>query len=305
MTFSIIIPAYNAEAYLQRCLDSIFSQGYRDFEVIVIDDGSTDGTSNILGQYPQVKVITQTNHGMATARNRGLDVAQGEYILFVDSDDRLCPDALNTLATHLDGEDVMGFGTQIYNESNGTYTDNPIQPTVTTTGWVYFNSHRLAPTPVHFVCIWQRAYRRAFLEEYGLCFADGLRRAEDDLFTTMAFLQAKQVKAIADCLYIYHLRHGSITRSSDPKLDADSRHVQQILADTFIPMQGIDKRVIYQVLASNYITLLSSEGNTLTADEWDQFRQVCVTPRHRRLYNISHISPALLQLYNKLCSSLR
>lgn len=305
MRFSIIIPAYNAEAYLKRCLDSILSQNYSDYEVIVIDDGSTDGTSNILVQYPQVKVISQANHGMATARNRGLEVAQGDYILFVDSDDRLCPNALANLAPHLDGEDIVGFGTQIYNESNGIYTDNPIQPTAATAGWDYFNHHRLTPSPVHFVCIWQRAYRRAFLEENNLRFTDGLKRAEDDLFTTMAMLHARSIKTIADYIYTYHVRQGSITRTEDPKLTNDARRVQQLLADTFIPMQDVDKTAIYQVLASNYITILSTKGNTLTSTEWKQFHEVCVTPRHRRLYQISRISPTLLRFYNKLCSSLR
>ena len=303
--FSIIIPAYNAEAYLQRCLDSILTQNYSDYEVIVIDDGSTDGTSNILGQYPQVKVISQSNHGMATARNRGLEVAQGDYILFIDSDDRLCPNALDTLAHELQGEDIIGFGTKIFNEATGAYTDNPIQPAATMPGWDYFNRHRLEATPVHFVCIWQRAYRRAFLETAGLRFADGLKRAEDDLFTTMVMLHARSIKCIPDCLYIYHLRSGSITRTADRRLSDDSRRVQQLLCETFIPMKGMDKSAIYQVLASNYITLLSSKGNTLSDDEWKQFRQVCLTPRHRRLYRISSISPVMLRLYNKLCSSLR
>lgn len=305
MRFSIIIPAYNAEAYLKRCLDSILSQNYSDYEVIVIDDGSTDGTSNILVQYPQVKVISQANHGMATARNRGLEVAQGDYILFVDSDDRLCPNALANLAPHLDGEDIVGFGTQIYNESNGIYTDNPIQPTAATAGWDYFNHHRLTPSPVHFVCIWQRAYRRAFLEENNLRFTDGLKRAEDDLFTTMAMFHTRSIKTIAEYIYTYHVRQGSITRTEDPKLTNDARRVQQLLADTFIPMQDVDKTAIYQVLASNYITILSTKGNTLTFTEWKQFHEVCVTPRHRRLYQISSISPILLRIYNTLCSSLR
>lgn len=305
MRFSIIIPAYNAEAYLKRCLDSILSQNYSDYEVIVIDDGSTDGTASILKQYPQVKIISQTNHGMASARNRGMEMAQGDYILFVDSDDRLCPNALAILVPHLDGEDIVGFGTQIYNESNGIYTDNPIQSTAATTGWDYFNRHRLTPSPVHFVCIWQRAYRHEFLNDSKLHFVDGLRRAEDDIFTTMAMFHARSIKTIADCLYIYHLRTNSITRSDNPVLRDDARRAQQMLAETFIPLQGIDKNAIYQVLASNYITLLSSEGNTLTPTEWEQFRQVCVTPRHKKLYNIAHISPSLLRLYNHICSSLR
>ena len=222
--------------------------------------------------------------------------------MFVDSDDRLCSNALATLAPQVSGEDVIGFGTQIYNESTGNLTDNPIRPTAATTGWEYFNHERLIPRPVHFVCIWQRVYRRAFLEENNLRFVDGLRRAEDDLFTTMTFLHAQSVKTIADCLYIYHVRATSITRSDDPKLDADSWRVQQILADTFIPMQGIEKKVIYQVLASNYINHLSKKGNTLTPTEWHQFHMVCVTPRHRRLYNIAHLRPSLLRFYNRLCS---
>ena len=311
MTFSIIIPAYNAEAYLSRCLDSIFSQEFEDYEVIVINDGSTDDTTAILKEYashhPNLQTITQSNNGMATARNRGLEVAQGEYVLFVDSDDQITEGALKTLATQLSGEDIIEFGSSILNEETQTITHCPLPTTryPLPTGWEYFCRERLIPRPVHFVCVWQRVYRRGFIEDYNLRFVDGLRRAEDDLFSTMVMLHAQNVKTITDCLYIYHVRATSITRSSDPKLDVDSWRVQQILADTFIPMQGIDKTAIYQVLASSYINHISVKGNTLTPTEWHQFHTVCFTPRHRRLYCISRISPYLLRFYNKLCSSLR
>lgn len=309
MTFSIIIPAYNAEAYLPRCLDSVFLQEFGDYEVVVVNDGSTDGTAAILEEYTadhtNMRVLTQNNQGMATARNRGMEVSKGEYVMFVDSDDRLCPKALAALAPQMQGNDIVGFGTRIFNEADGTYTDNPTVSTATTTGWIFFNRERLTPRPVHFVCIWQRVYRRVFLEEHGLRFADGLRRAEDDLFTTMAFFRARSVKTIADSLYVYHVRPGSITRSSDPKLDVDSWRVQQILADTFVPMQDVDKTAIYQVLASNYINHLSVKGNGLSSAEWKYFQEVCITSRHRRLYRISRLSPTLLCLYNTICSSLR
>ena len=304
MRFSIIIPAYNAEAYLQRCLDSIFSQEFDDFEVIVINDGSSDGTSVLLDGYTSkhsnLHILSQNNQGMATARNRGLDAAQGDYILFVDSDDELMPHALSNLAPQINGEDIIGFGSSIYNEETQTITHFPLHITHYTlhTGWDYFNRHRLEATPVHFVCVWQRTYRRAFLEKNNLRFVDGLRRAEDDLFTTMVMLHARSIKTIADTLYIYHVRKGSITRTNDLKLDADSWHVQQILADTFIPMQGIDKTAIYQVLASNYINHISVKGNIINRREWEQFHEACITPRHQRLYRIAHISPALLRLYS-------
>lgn len=306
--FSIIIPAYNAEAYLSRCLDSILSQSCTDYEVIVINDGSTDGTAVLLEQevatHNNLHVITQSNCGMATARNRGLQEATGEYILFVDSDDRLCPDALASLTTHINGEDIVGFGTQIYNEKDCTYTDNPAIPNTAIPGWDYFCRERLIARPVHFVCIWQRTYRRTFLEEQHLRFIDGMRRAEDDLFSTMVMLNAKSVKTIADCLYVYHVRQGSITRSDNPILRADALRAQSILAETFIPLQGIDKRTIYQVLASNYINHLAHKGNKLTVSEWHNFHEVCITPRHRMLYCLCRINPALMRLYNRLCSSL-
>ena len=98
------------------------------------------------------------------------------------------------------------------------------------------------------------------------------------------------------------MRQGSITRTDDPRLTDDSRRVQHLLAETFVPLEGIDKQVIYQVLASNYINHLSMNGNALTPTEWHNFHKVCVTPRHRRLYRIAHISPSLLRFYNRLCS---
>ena len=304
MRFSIIIPAYNAEAFLPRCLDSIFSQEFDDYEVIVINDGSSDGTAVLLegyaSKYPNMHVLTQSNHGMATARNLGIEVATGEYILFVDSDDELMLHALSNLATQINGEDIVGFGTRILNEQTGTTIDFQLSTNDAKqySGWEYFNLYRLKSTPVHFVCIWQRVYRRGFLEENSLRFAEGLRRAEDDLFTTVAMFHAQSVKTIAAPLYIYHVRKGSITRTSDPKLDADSWHVQQILADTFIPLQAIEKTAIYQVLASNYINHISVKGNTLTRREWEQFHEACITPRHQRLYRIAHINPAFLRLYS-------
>ena len=93
MRLSVIIPVYNAERYLRRCLDSVLAQTLREFEVICVDDGSTDGSAAILAEYAakdtRVRVRTQENRGQGAARNRGLEVARGEYIYFVDADDEL------------------------------------------------------------------------------------------------------------------------------------------------------------------------------------------------------------------------
>lgn len=310
MKLSIIIPAYNAEAYLPQCLDSILAQEHPGCEVIVVDDGSTDGTAALLERYPDVKVVHQENRGMSTARNRGLDEARGEYILFVDSDDLLTDGALETLVAELSGEDIIAFNAKKLHDATGEQTYHPtIREPETTDGWTYFCRHRLESTDIHFVCIWQRAYRRQFLIDNNLRFADGILRAEDDLFTTQAMLAAKTLRTITPCLYIYRIRANSITTTVDRRRFDDSLRVQRLLADLFIPLQGVDKKVIYRVLASNYINLFSRKTKNLYGNidremqrwvDWWQFRTVCLTPRHRRLYHLIRIHPSLFRFYELL-----
>ncbi len=318
MLLSIIIPAYNVERYLTQCLDSIFCQDTESCEVLCIDDGSTDRTPQLLEQYeqgcPNLRVITQPNQGMSAARNCGLKEAKGEYVWFVDSDDWICEDAVATLLPLLNGEDVVGFNTKKYIETTKTYIDNNL-PSVKgpLSGWDYFNRVRLIPTTIHFVCIWQRVYRRAFLQDNHLRFDESVRRAEDDLFTTLVMLHAKSVIVSDACLYVYRIRPQSITTTVDINRWYDSLKVQEFLTDTFIPMHNLDKTVIYQVLASFYINCFSSKTKDLYGNRdrelrqrvnWDYFKETCVTSRHRRLYRMIRFSPVLYRCSERINKKL-
>ena len=168
------------------------------------------------------------------------------------------------------------------------------------TGWEYFNRTRLTPTTIHFVCIWQRAYRRAFLKEKELRFEETVRRAEDDLFTTTVMFHAKTLKVLDECVYVYRVRPRSITTTVSVDRWNDSIRVQEMLANFFIPRKEIDKSVIYQVLASNYINYFSRDTKSLYGDRdrelkhrinWGHFRKTCVTSRHRRFYWMIRLSP--------------
>lgn len=313
---SIIIPAYNVEAFLPQCLDSIFSQDYAEYEVLCIDDGSTDGTPELLQRYAaerqNLKVLKQSNQGMSTARNLGLKEAKGEYVMFVDSDDWLCEGSLAKLSASLNGEDVVCFNAKKYIEKTEEYKYN-VLPSVdgVLKGWDYFNKARLIPSEIHFVCIWQRAYRRAFLEENNLRFAEGIRRAEDDLFSTMVMYHAQTLKVINECVYVYRVRDNSITTTVDINRWYDSLKVQEIMADFFVPLKDVDKSAIYRVLASNYINQFSVKTRALYGDhdkelqervKWDYFKEVCVTSRHKRLYLLIKISPKLFRFYETLIS---
>ena len=119
MLVSVITPVYNTEKYLDECIGSILSQSMTDFELLLIDDGSTDGSGAICDRYAEkdkrIRVFHIPNGGVSAARNLGLDNARGEFVVFVDSDDRVTPDHLQQLADSNIGEDGVAF-TNLFEE---------------------------------------------------------------------------------------------------------------------------------------------------------------------------------------------
>ena len=122
MSISIIIPVYNTEKYLPTCLDSILFQSYSDFEILLVDDGSTDGSARICDMYSEkdkrIRVFHKENGGVSSARNLGLDNASGEWVYFVDSDDQVLPGGLLTMVDCIsDDVDVVLAGYKRFDES--------------------------------------------------------------------------------------------------------------------------------------------------------------------------------------------
>lgn len=317
MNLSIIIPAYNVEQFLPKCLDSILTQESADFEVICINDGSSDGTAELLAKYSQeyenLVTITQPNAGMSASRNRGLNLAKGEYVMFVDSDDWLEPDSLKRLVEVANGEDVIEFQCRKYFDDECRYSTSD-RPNVMqrSTGWDYFNKERLKPRDIHFVCIWQRLYRREFILKHNLFFDESVRRAEDDLFSTMVMWYAASLKVIPLEVYVYRVRPNSITTTVSIDRWYDSLKVQDLLCDFFVGRKDGDMRVMYQVLASNYIGCFSRKTQSLYGNQdkmlirrvdWKRFKEVSITKRHKRLYRLIRIHPGLYRLYELLITN--
>lgn len=129
MTLSIVVPVYNVEKHLVRCIESVTSQGLVDYEVILVDDGATDGSAMLCDELEQryqgiIKVVHQANGGLSAARNTGIEVARGEYITFVDSDDVLCghtlKDNLNFLTVHPE-VDMLEYPVEVHADSPKAY----------------------------------------------------------------------------------------------------------------------------------------------------------------------------------------
>jgi glycosyltransferase involved in cell wall biosynthesis len=315
--FSIVIPVYNVAPYLKQCIDSILSQTYCCFETICVNDGSTDGSMSILEEYqrkyPQITIISQANKGLSAARNAGIQAAKGDYIFFLDSDDWIEPDTLKILAEKQSGEDMVCFNGRRYFEDGSTEEpDSGIEETQLT-GWEYYNKYALLPRKFHFVCTVLRLYRREYILKNNLFFEEGIYH-EDNLFTPLACYYAQTVKLIPDCLYVYRIREGSITKTANIQRLFDIITVANKLSNFFIPINNIDKRQLYREIAgeyfgaftSNNVKLFGNQNNAIKRQiNWVNFKTVSIYPRHRRIYALLRIQPDLFRLYLKLESYIK
>ena len=307
MKFSIVVPVYNVEHYLEQCLESLQAQNYGDYEVICVNDGSTDSSRDILTEWesrlPQMRVIDRENGGLSAARNTGLQDAKGEYVVFVDSDDWVEPNFLeclnSSLITHhssLTPLDMICFACQ--------RTDNEATDSLhreQTSGWDYYNRHALEARVVPFVCVWQRCYRREFLMDNNLWFREGILH-EDNEFTPRVCLKAKSIKVIPDVLYNYRVRPNSIMTTRGIRSKESLILIGNELSELFSHESGIDKTIIYRALTQYYqmafIDNTQEEDRLLHAQiDWKAYRRVSRTKlRHRINYAALRLSPSLFRL---------
>lgn len=217
--FSIIVPVYNVELYLVECLESLCFQTYSNYEVICINDASTDNSYEILLEYQKksekIQVISNTeNRGLSYSRNKGVEIASGEYILFVDSDDYISLDTLRVLYTALDTQDIdiviFNFDYQkgsLYDLEKIMENDkNDLSLLISGQQYLIRNKNDLSMIAT----AWTKLYKRTFLIEKNFLFYENLLY-EDVLYSMQVLLEAKYVLKINTSLYYYRKRKNSIT----------------------------------------------------------------------------------------------
>ena len=184
---SIIVPVYNTERYLSRCIDSILEQSFRDFELLLIDDGSKDGSGKICDAYAakdvRVKVYHQVNQGVSVARNVGLENAKGEWIYFPDSDDELMPNAFEMMMEMVcEKIDFVMCGYNVYNE------DGECTYAITTRKQCVISKHdalmeMFCPTIYRYQgYLWNKLFKASIVKGHSMAFAKGIKFNEDRLF---------------------------------------------------------------------------------------------------------------------------
>ena len=220
MKLSVIIPCYNAERYLPACLNAVLAQSEPDFEVILVDDGSKDGTLAIARDYAardaRVTVLHQENAGVSAARNLGLDRAQGEWVTFVDADDLLMPDAFTTMLAAADAEtDMVVCAHETFDETGRTEVFQPETRWFARTGERRRRAVALrlieGDSVLNIMC--NKLHRRALIEREGLRLLPGLRLAEDALFNLEAVLCGRGVTYVNRVTYRYRTHAASATQT--------------------------------------------------------------------------------------------
>lgn len=253
---SVIVPVYNVEAYLRRCLDSIAAQTFRDWECILVDDGSSDASGAICDEYAandsRFTVLHQANGGAAAARNAGLDAAIGEWVLFVDADDWIEPILLETALKLAEENDVdlvqwnMAFFTDIKEMGQGEKRvagefNFILQPT-------YFEPS-----------MWAKVFKKTFA--HTVRFPEGVALSEDRLFSLRMYLACAKCFYVEKVLYHYYMRSTSASHSVSEEMiaqEADVVRQMEELCKSFAP--ALDDFIYKQKReCKNHIILLNKK----------------------------------------------
>jgi len=255
--FSLIIPVYNVELYVEKCLLSCLAQDIpiNDYEIIIINDGSEDRSIDIVcsiaKNYSNVKIITQENKGLSNARNKGLSLAKGLYIWFIDSDDSIHDHCLggiwNTLSYRLPDALIIGaadiFMEKPISRQDFSILSKPDNPGI-----------ELLSKSFYQACVPFTIYNREFLIKFGLKFKEGIFH-EDSEFTPRAYYYAKLVSIYPEVIYYVNKNPNSITRSLNHKKAYDRIIVANSLS---IFMRNIPKK--YSNIFNNIISLIINES---------------------------------------------
>ncbi len=218
-TFSIILPIYNVEKYLRECIESIISQTFKDYEIILVDDGSKDSSPAICDEYAEkydfIEVVHKPNGGLSDARNVGLGYAKGEYVFFVDSDDYLIDEnVLQKISGRLaTSPDVVAFKNIKWFETTNTVSKPSYDLTVSKDAVLPHEKYlELIDKDAYSNSAWSKVIRRSILVDNHIEFEKGLLGEDNDwYYKVVSYIQSLEL--IDEPLYVYRQRAGSITQT--------------------------------------------------------------------------------------------
>lgn len=221
---SVIVPVYNGEKYLRKCLDSIVAQTLKDIQIICVNDGSTDSSLQILNEYAnkdnRIEIISQENSGLGAARNTGINAARGTYLGFVDSDDFIDETLYEKVYNKAEKNkaDVVIFNINLYYTDichKSVYRNSEFYNALSAEGYFTAIEH---PAIIQNIGVWDKVYRRNFIEKHKL--RNPVNRIyEDVVFTIQSLVLASRISVIDEPLYYYRKNTGISIVDKEVKLD--------------------------------------------------------------------------------------
>lgn len=274
-TLSIIIPVFQAENYLKSCIDSVLSQSFTDFELLLIDDGSTDQSGRICDYYEnkdkRIKVIHQDNRGQSAARNIGINLSTGKYIGFVDNDDIVYPSMFEILIKNMEEND-SDISSCSFNQKNEKgefqHTDHDGQIHVLSN---FEGMKALLSRAKLDIYVWTKLYKKKFLEQYSIRFEEN-KNDEDMLFNYKSFSFSQKTVFQDIPLYLYMHRESSASRILPKKsllkyLSGTLYRVNLIERETkrnypTLHYLAIRQKIVYSIqMISKIVTFYSDESD--------------------------------------------
>lgn len=294
---SVIIPVYKVEAHLPDCLDSLLAQTYRNFELLCVNDGSPDGSQEILERYAQkddrIRVFKKENGGVSSARNFGLERARGEYIAFVDSDDFVLPQFLERMqqAAETEQAKIVVCGFRKVPETCHPGTVRPAgEPMKTQTIPLEEYSFDNAQCPAACCYVWRVLFQKTIAE--GLRFDENMAISEDTLFFFQAMLKAGSLVFVPEKLYQYRMVQTSVCHQPFDKKHSATipawETIWKMAAAVHGPVQDSAELMLVLACAHAYYRMLDTHypdrklrNSTVqkVREHRDAVRRMKITPR--------------------------
>lgn len=290
MLVSIIIPVYNTQKYITECVESVYKSGLSDFEIIVVNDGSTDDSGlyceRLKQKYCDLVYINKKNEGVSVARNVGISIAKGEYLLFLDSDDYLFENSLKNIDSYL-GEDLIMVG----HSSSSDIVDKTYK-----TEYVKFDYYDLTEKilfktneneNLNFSSPWGKFYRRNIIIENNIEFIKKLGMGEDMLFNIEYLQYCNSICVDNNICYYFRIREDSVTHIFNYKKPVYDRIFNENLKIILTRNEqslcnsvsdNIWRSSVVNSVAKSFIYIINHADNNLDKEYIEQVEMDCVIP---------------------------
>lgn len=310
---SIIVPIYNVEAYLEKCIDSILQQTYTNIEVILVNDGSLDNCGQICDQYEKIdnriKVVHKKNGGLSDARNAGLDIATGTYVVFIDSDDYIEKDLIDQSYKIIDENnlDLVSFDYRKVDEQGEIIEESVLglEDSIYDLNELGLNKYIIKKiyTYEHGVEAWHKMYKMSIIKDNNLKFTyNDLIFAEDLLFNLSYLVHVKKCATMSQTYYNYLIRETSIMGKPKKDLFIRYRNLFQTLEKYW---KQFDDNIVQVIPLGYFIWLIGTIKIKLNEVDdisliVDEFQEISGTKYFKEIRN-KVLTPKTILEYIKLC----